>query len=241
MTPALRAEFRKLLTVRSTYIISILALVLVGFVSFYVEGFRSMVSNPDWLSATLGGVSSTIGIFVAIVAILLITHEYRHNTIMYTLTIANSRTKVLLAKLIAMSSFAVVFAAVTCGFAILAYCIGVSLAPKEGVELVAPNFYWDDVFRLLYFVVAYTLLALVLGFILRHVVGAIASLFIVPTVEVLLALVLKGNAKYLPFTALEQVHTQAMWSAGKAALLFTVYLVVAWLVAWYLFRRRDAN
>jgi hypothetical protein len=31
------------------------------------------------------------------------------------------------------------------------------------------------------------------------------------------------------------------WSPGKAAAIFMGYLLVGWVVAWYLFLRRDAN
>jgi hypothetical protein len=31
------------------------------------------------------------------------------------------------------------------------------------------------------------------------------------------------------------------FGAGKAALVFSIYLVIGWIIAWYLFLRRDAN
>jgi len=43
MIPALKAEFRKLLTVRSTYVITGLALLAIGFVSLYAEGIKGGV------------------------------------------------------------------------------------------------------------------------------------------------------------------------------------------------------
>ncbi len=240
MIALLRAECRKLFTVRSTYVISILALLLVAFLAFYVEGFKGLISDPNWLVNLISNVSTTISIFIAITAILLMGHEYRYNTIMYTLTSANSRTKVLLAKIITVAWYAVAFTLITWVLAALSYWLGTAVSPHPEL-FVAPDFLWSEIWQSLFFVVAYALMALFLVFLFRHVVGAIAALFILPTVEALLTALLKDNAKYLPFGTLEQVHTGAIWSPSAAAFLFTAYLVGAWLIAWYLFIRRDAN
>lgn len=240
MIALLRAECRKLFTVRSTYVISILALLLIGFLAFYVEGFRALNSGPNWLMGLISNVSTTISIFIAIAAILLMGHEYRYNTIMYTLTSANSRTKVVWAKVITVVWYAVGFTLIAWVLAALAYWLGTTMSPVPNL-FVAPEFLWSEIWQSLFFVVAYALMALFLIFVFRHVVGAIAALFILPTVEVLLTPLLKGNAKYLPFGTLEQVHTGAIWSPATAAFLFTTYLIGAWLIAWYLFVRRDAN
>lgn len=241
MTALLRAEFRKLLTVRSTYVISILALLLVGFLGFYVAGFKGTGAEPFWLIRIFGEVSTTIAIFVSLVTILLMGHEYRYNTIMYTLTSANSRTKVLIAKIAASLSYAVVLLALTILFGILTYWLGVLFSPNAGRMIVSPDFYWSDLWRAFFYVGAFGLMGLLFAFIFRHLVGAIAALFILPTIEGLLSLLLKDNVKYLPFSALEQIHTADLWSPGKAALLVTAYMAGAWIVTWYLFLRRDAN
>ena len=88
----------------------------------------------------------------------------------------------------------------------------------------------------------------VLAAIIRQQVGAIAAFFLIPALgEQLLSLLLKDNRIYLPFTALTQVTmpesagVQNALSPGKAAFVVVLYIVVGWLVAWYLFLRRDAN
>ncbi len=239
MIPLLKAEFRKLLTIRSTYILSILALLLLGLIVFYGAGYRQEGANEFWMSGVLSHVSNATSIFLALIAILLASHEYRYNTIMYTLTSANSRTKVLLAKLSAMTIFSLGFMAIMTAIAVLLYVLGVAVSPTA--EFTASQFLWRDLWPAVYYAVAYGLLGLALAMLLRHVVGAIASLFIIPTVEGLLSLLLKDNTKYLPFHALEEVNMQVAFSAGKAALIFTLYLVATYLLAWYLFLRRDAN
>lgn len=239
MIALLRAEFRKLLTVRSTYIISILALLLIGFLAFYVEGYKGTGADPRWMSFILDNTSTVISLFIGIVAILLMGHEYRYTTIMYTLTSANSRTKVLLSKVLTVVVFSLGLTALATLFAILTYLAGVSMSPTAA--FVAPELLWNDVWRAMFHVVGYGLMSLLFATLFRHLVGAIATLFILPTVEGLLSMLLKDNAKFLPFSSLEQVHTHFLMSSGQAALVFTSYLVGAWLIAWYLFVRRDAN
>jgi hypothetical protein len=66
-------------------------------------------------------------------------------------------------------------------------------------------------------------------------------------VEPLIALLLKTNQVYLPFIALQQVtrlegnSMSHLLSHSKAALVTVIYIVVGWIVAWYLFLKRDAN
>lgn len=241
MIALLRAEFRKLLSVRSTYIISAIALALVAFLSFYLEGFRGMMVPPQWFGNMLYTASTIIPTFVALVAILLMGHEYRYNTIMYTLTSVNSRTKVLFAKMAAIVVFALTLTLIAWALAIFAFWLGVSLSPNELQQWTAPQFEWSSVWRGLFLVVSFGLLGLLLAFLFRHLVGAIAALFILPTIEGLLSPLLKENARYLPFSVVEQVHTGTVWQPLTAAFLFTAYMAAAWLLAWYLFIRRDAN
>jgi ABC-2 type transport system permease protein len=237
MLPAIRAEWRKLFTVRSTYILSLVAIVLTGLISFWPMGLKGNSANNELLmeAAFNSGIASML---IAIIAILLITHEYRYNTIMYTLTASNSRSKVLLAKVGVMTIFTVLFTVVAAFLAVGLTWLGVHIGPGS---LVPQEFYyWDSAWRLMFGSVAYVWAGLLFGFLFRHVVGALVVFLIVPnTLEGLLTLVLKDNNQYLPFTALSNV--QYGDSPGKAALIFTGYLVVGWAVAWFLFLKRDAN
>lgn len=241
MIALLRAELRKLFSVRSTYIISAIALVLVAFLSFYIDGYRGMMSPPEWLGYLLQNISTVIAIFVAIVAILLMGHEYRYNTIMYTLTSANSRTKVLLAKICTIVLFAFGFTLIAWAIGVFGFWLGVTISPNELQGWTPPKAAWDSVWRGLFFVTGFGLLGLLFAFLFRNLVGAIAALFILPTVEGLLTPLLKENVKYLPFSMMEQVHTGSTWKPLTAAFLFAAYMAAAWLLAWYLFTRRDAN
>lgn len=249
MMPVLKAEFRKLLSVRSTYIITILLIAFVIFIGFYVEGWRLTSSDgllsPTQLSSDVYGALS-LSVFGAIVAILLATHEYRYNTIMYTLTNSNSRSKVLLSKFIVISCYAVVLTAIIAILSPLATALGVQ---AHGHALVPQVLHYKDlIWRSLFYGWSYGVAGLLLAILLRNQIGAIVALFVLPSaIEPLIGQLLNRNVVYLPFTAQAQVIGQSSpvhgysISPGKGALVFGIYLLVGWLVAWYLFLKRDAN
>ncbi|HEX5395192.1 MAG TPA: ABC transporter permease subunit [Candidatus Saccharimonadales bacterium] len=263
MVPTLKSEFRKLLTVRSTYGWLLLALVIVGIYSIYGMGFNdasnllnSKASGPAaslFLAGTITQMASFISVFGGIIALLLITHEYRHNTITYTLTASNSRTKVLASKIITVFCFtfvySVVFTILGLGMIFLGLALSHNVLPHQDIN------YATYIAKSLFYAEGFALVALLFGFLIRNQVGAFAALFIIPnTAESLLSLLLKSNSVYMPFMAVQQViqapvidsahpahqNTTGYLSAPKGALVFLVYLFAAWLVAWYLFLRRDA-
>jgi len=254
MLAALKSEYLKLVTIRSTYIISGLALAFIVFLSFFIEGFKGASGSAASMGAetafaemimNVGGLASAFG---ALVVILLAAHEYRHNTIVYTLTAANNRTKVLLAKIAVTIGYSLAFLAIAIGVGIGSYALGMAVTPRL-VELAPQTVELAMVGRLVFYMVGMSLMALLITFLVRHLVGAIAIIFMVPnTVEPLLGLLLKENAVYLPFSVFNQVlmpgqqmAVPGSLSAGTAIYISLLYLVVGWFIAWALFMRRDAN
>lgn len=244
MIALLRAEFRKLFTARSTYVIIFIALAIDVLIAGYAKGYKlagpqltdSFALQDSMLTSTM-----ITAIFSALIALLLITHEYRYNTILYSLTSSNSRTKFLVAKFLAVTIFSLVLSTVIVALAPLLSTIGVAIA---GNSLAPQSIYLaDSLWRILFYSWGYSIIALLIGFLIRNQIGAIMTLFLFPsTIESLLTLLLKDNVSYLPFSALGSVMTQSdVLSYGKAALVFSIYLVVGWLIAWILFLKRDSN
>lgn len=250
MKSALRAEFRKLLTVRSTYFVTGLVIAFVIFIAFYVVGWRSSPSDLHNTMNLANDVTNALGVtvFGAIVAILLMTHEYRYNTIMYTLTSSNSRNKVLLAKFITVSVYALFLATV---IAILSPLMGYLGIHAHGYKLVHQtldigNLAW----RSLFYGWGYAMAGLLLALLTRNQVASLVALFVIPDLaEQLLSILLKHNTVYLPFSSLNQVisnrpdrpEISSNLSPAKAAGVFCIYLAVGWFVSWLLFNKRDAN
>jgi len=251
MLPALKSEFRKLFTVRSTYIMIILALLLTALFAFLIEGYYGESGSPaatlaptayHEIVANAGGMTV---LFVSIIAVLFMAHEYRYNTIMYTLTANARRSRVLAAKLLVLSGFAVVFSLVITLFALVMYQLGVgargeTLSPQKFDILV-------EFGRVVVYFVFYGLIGLLVAALLRNIVGAISVLLGLPIiVEPLLGLALKDNAVYLPITATDTIIGAALIQSDKltpnsAMVVAGLYLVVGWSITWLLFMKRDAN
>jgi ABC-2 type transport system permease protein len=244
---SLKSEFRKLLTVRSTYIITGLIVALIVLIAFYGEGWRLnglALLSPNQLSSDVtGGLNLTL--FSALIAILLMTYEYRHNTIGYTFTSSQKRSTVLLSKIITVSAYSL-FLAILVG--ILSPLLSYLGVLAHGNTLVHQNIdIWDLAWRGIYYSWGYGMAGLLIATLVRSQVAAIAALLLIPNlIEPLLILLLRKNAIYLPFSALGQLLDRmspsgGSLSAGKAALVFTGYLIVSWAIVWYLFLERDAE
>ncbi|HSX28933.1 MAG TPA: ABC transporter permease [Candidatus Saccharimonadales bacterium] len=251
MIAAVRSELRKLLTVRSTYVTVGFSLLFVVFMSFYVEGVRNGMTVqmlPTAFAEVATNAATPTGVLAAIIAILLLTHEYRYNTITYTLTASRSRTKVLLAKMAVLSVFAVLYVVLMSLVAVVALYVGAvvvkGITPMHQ-EIAVLNLLW----RIAFYGWAYAMIGLLYAALIRNQVGAFVSFLLTPAVaEPLLGLLLKSNHIYLPFTALQQVLTREApqlgedaLTNGSAAIVVLIYIAVGGLIAWLLFLRRDAN
>lgn len=258
MMSSLKSELRKLLSVRMTYVVTLIGLLITGgLMSFYGIGWNDSVqgaANPQFMETAILSNANFIAVFISVVALLMVTHEYRYNVITYTLTSSNSRSKSFLAKLVVIGGFSVVVTALA---SVLGPLLALLAMHIKGVEL-SPQIipYLDVIWRCLFFGFGMATAAAVIAFIVRNQVGAIMTFFIaINTVEGLLGILLKENTKYLPFTSIQHVVNvtmqdgstpegiagQGYWSPPQAALLFSIYLAIAGIIAWLLFRRRDAN
>jgi ABC-2 type transport system permease protein len=251
MIQQVRAEFKKLLTVRSTYIVSLTVTLFLGFISFWVAGYKNNdIHNPHFLTDGNGIIAPLLAIASAIVAVLLMAHEYRYNTIVHTLSLTNRRSKVMAAKIAVTFVYTLLLTIIIGALSLVVAWWGNKLGghalPKQTFDAV--NFFG----KMIFFTEGFALAALMFTALIRNLVASIVFILIVPnTIESLLGLVLKKNAVYLPFTALGQVITTSnqrdsgpntgYLTPAKGALVFGIYLVIGWLITWYLFLRRDAS
>jgi ABC-type transport system involved in multi-copper enzyme maturation permease subunit len=162
---------------------------------------------------------------------------------MYTLTLSNNRNKVLLAKILVISLFAIVFTLLFGSLYPLVTSLGVH---AHHLKLVPQTLHYGTLFwHCLFFGWGYTMAGLLLAALIRNQVGALITFLIGPgTIEGLLSLWLKKKVVYLPFSALHEVIGQGenynkTISPARGAFIFACYLIVGWVVAWILFLRRD--
>jgi ABC-2 type transport system permease protein len=248
MINSLKAELRKIYTVRATYGVLLFCLAVMCIFAFWVEGYKAgdgsrAVTDVHKIAFLIRDAVGNLAFFGGLVGILAMAYEYRYNTIMYTLTASKSRLRILISKVFAVSIFSVFFTLFVTIMVLILMFIGISI---KGLSLSHKEFPLDIIWRALFTSWGYAMAGLLLASLIRQQVGAIAAFFAIPIfIEQLAGLALKDNRIYLPFTALSQVTVtnglKNVLSPGKAALVFGTYLIVGWIIAWYLFLKRDAN
>ncbi|QQS18860.1 hypothetical protein IPL68_02260 [Candidatus Saccharibacteria bacterium] len=245
MLAALRSEIRKVLSLRSTYIIFGLGMLLVLLMNGWVSGYKH--SGDTGNSFTAGLITSTLqgtSFLLGIIVLLQITQEYRHNTIYYTLTFARRRASVILAKVVCASLIMLGGSVLFVAVGVASGVIGVA---ASGDSLGAQSIPWGEILtRGGMYAWGAGMYALILGLLIRNQVGSIVVyLFGAAIAEQLLGLLLKLNAGYLPFMALEgvmmQAKTDGVFSPEKSMAIVLGWIIVAGMTAWLLFKRRDAN
>jgi ABC-type transport system involved in multi-copper enzyme maturation permease subunit len=247
MFAAIKSEIRKILTLRTTYVIILLATLLTIFYAFYATGLKlgqSELADPHFLQNQVAQAVLLTGLLGSLVGVLLVTQEYRYNTIMYTLTASNSRTKTFLAKFIVVTLFAVCF---TLFIGVLSPFLSVLAIHIKDFQLIPQKMnLLTTLWQALVVGWGYSIMGFVLAMIIRVQVGAISAMFLFPAmVEPLLGLLLKKQAIDLPYNALQAILGQANAdlthvSALHAVGAFAVYAVLGLVISWQLFVRRDA-
>lgn len=246
MLASLKSELRKFLTVRSTYIMTVLVLGLIAFLAVYAFGYKqdpaSLATSSTILSDAISGAVGIFAIFAAILVILLVTHEYRYNTITYTLTTATNRLYVLASKLIVSLVYVTVIGLVVAAIAYFGTKAGIA---ASGGTLRPQDLPTELVWQILVYLWGNILFAFVIAVLARSVVVAMGAFFVIPVVESILSGLLKANAEFLPFQALNAVIGQALPTAtltnSAAAVIVAIYVIVFGTLAAVLFVRRDAN
>ena len=251
MIGAIRSEFRKLLTVRSTYFIIGISLLITAFFAGFIEGVRvdpANLRNAGLLASESRSAIVFVGLILAFAGLLLLGHEYRYNTIMYTLTSSNRRLKNLVAKVFVVSVFALFTGLLVTFFSPMCTIIGLhfSAPVRHGLTLVPQTFtYWPIIWHCVFVGWGYAMYAFILIAIIRSQVGAIVTFLLVPLIgENILAHLLNDNSKYLPFTSLQSIVESNIvkgTTPTHSALIVLLYVAVGLGVSAILFARRDAN
>lgn len=215
MTDALRYEWVRIRTLRSTYWLTGLALVLPALLSgllaaFLPDSMWSEMGDALGGALLLGGLTFSPlplnAIFMAMIGAFAFGHEYRYGTMLQTLAAVPQRNKLMLAKLLVVTgwSLAVAVVGLLVNWALVAGLSGHSLdvfGPTVGPAIVGYLFY----------VALWGLLGVGLAALLRNLPVTIVFLFVFPLViEPVLSAVLllvpglepiRDVNNYLPFTA----------------------------------------
>lgn len=135
MSALVAAEIRKLRTVRTTWVLTLIgwALVVLAVSAFlFVEAVGGTFAGTDGELAAMVGQVGSNSLIVLIVAILLVTTEFRHGTIGRTLQLTPRRPDVLVAKLATGALYGVAFFVSSL---VLVALLTVVAAARQGVSV----------------------------------------------------------------------------------------------------------
>ncbi len=262
MIRAIRYELIRLRTIRSTWWLALLSLLATGSISWAIAA--NLQAGPLDVAdiavlLTGGALYSPLvppAVFMAVLGVLALGHEYRYSSIRATLTAIPRRSRVLAAKTLTVALAAAVVAVLSLavswgvGFAVL----GERMLDLPWTEHPLPRISGGYVA----FVVLSALLGLALAGLFRNVPAALVAILVIPLVlEPVLAVVLgfevlrpmREAGKFLPFAAGRQmlvpgVSTPAGYGEPltpvSGGLTMSAYVAALLALCWAFFARRDA-
>lgn len=250
---ALRSEFTKIRSVRSTYwTLLALVVVTVGFGALASWGAATHEHGPffDATQRSLGGLYIS-QLIMGVLGVLVITAEYSTGMIRTTLSTMPYRGTIVAAKAVVFTVVAFVTGLITC-FA--SFFLGQALLASHHLNatLGQPNVLRAVIGGAL-FLTASGLLGFGLGLLLRHTAGAISSVVALLFVISILINFLPQSwqvhvDKWIPAIAGTQIWTTVAAGPGSTPMfapwtgfaVFCGYAAIALLAGLVLFRRRDA-
>jgi ABC-2 type transport system permease protein len=248
----LAAEVRKLWTVRTTWVLTGIGLLLVGLTTGTLV-FSAMVVGPfDGSASQVAAAVDQIGsnaIIVLVVALLAMTTEFRHGTIGRVLQLTPSRSVVLAAKLAVGVVYALAFllaSLVVVAVVLLAGAASLDVSLELGGEV--GRALWQGAVGLS----LNAMFGVAVGALVRSQVVAITVLLVwLFVVENLVAALWPAVGRWMPFQALNALFLSedvlanvpdgfaAPLAAPVALTVFLGYVLVATVVAGVLLRVRD--
>lgn len=262
MLDALRYEWTRLTTLRSTYWlvgIGVLCALAIPVIAGIAVSDQPLAVD-DAAMGLNGGAAFGIpflAVFMAIIGIFATGHEYRHGTIQPTLTALPQRSRLIIAKLLVVS--------------VVTVLVTVASIALNGLTLLA---FWGEVPSLfddplrssligyVLYTLIYTLVGLGLGLLFRGVPSALVVIFLMPLIieSIIFGLSFLPMAdwlvpvvKFLPFTSGARMMATDLtmdmgpgmpdydyfgrWGSGAVFAVFAAVIIAA---AWALFKKRDA-
>jgi ABC-2 type transport system permease protein len=255
LTAAIRSEWTKLRTVRSTMwalIFTVVSIVGLGVLFSLLEVSRWDRRTPadiqgfDPLLYAFGGISLA-QLSLGVLGVLVMTSEYTRNGIRLTLAATPQRGLLLVAKATTFAAVVAVVSLISCMTAFFV-CQAIFAPKHAGVSITDPG-----VLRAVLggagHLVLIGIIAVAVGAIVRHTAGAVALLvgvlLILPGLALLLPAPWHDNVnKFLPSSAgiaMSAVYRfPELLSPAAAFAVLLAYTVVTFAAATMVFRRRDA-
>jgi ABC-2 type transport system permease protein len=216
----IRAEFRKLRTVRSTWLLLVIAqlIVIAG-----VSGLMLKRDDPASLTAQRGALGHVglVALFSLLLGILATAGEYRHRTITDAFLATPRRARLISAKLVVLAGAGLAIGLAASLTALVTTAIWLS---AKGSSLSADV--WRTVAGGVGWNVAFAVLGVGLGALITNLIAAVAAaLAWLALVEGIVAQLIGDAGKWLPFalgTALEDRGGPPQWQAALALVGYAI-------------------
>jgi ABC-2 type transport system permease protein len=262
MKGALRYEWVRLTTLRSTWWLTGLSLLVSGLLGLPALGMKGTLTVVDYGDILTGGGLTVllISILLSMIGIFAIGHEYRYGTIRPTLSALPRRANVLAAKVVVVAGYVFVVGLLAL---VLRYVIAVLIL---GHRLLDLGLFPSPMARVWVGSIAYTVTVVLVGLALaglfRNIPAAIVTVILLPLlaetiIRGLLTLSvfhsIRGFAKALPFTSGLQIlryqpldngdgsnSSQGLPDPVDGLLVFLAFLAIVLGLSWFLFEKRDA-
>jgi ABC-2 type transport system permease protein len=236
----LRSEWIKFRSVRSNLVLigSAGALVILVAVLVAHQKNKNGFGSDAHLGDVTGGIPFALFLFGAL-GVQIIGQEYRFNTIRPTFTAVPQRMRVLVAKLIVVTTTCALVSVV-----MLAACalVGSLMLDRFTIDSLDHRVMWGT----LLFVVAWTALGMGVGAILRQpIAGMLVLLIEAFVVENILVSVVKSTGPWLPFLngiqmTLRDNPDDRLRTVLGGGIYFVLFAAVVWAIGAVLAVRRDA-
>jgi len=228
----MRAELRKLTTVRSTWLLLALAQVVV---IAGVSGLMLRRDDPASDAAQRGAIAHVglVALFGLLAGIVAMAGEYRHRTITDTFLARPRRSQTVLSKAVVAGMAGAVFGISASATALVADAVW--LAAKGSSIDLANAVLWKTVAGGVGWNVAFAVVGVGVGALIPNLSAAVASaLAWLALVEGIVGELIGGGARWLPF-ALGQAlvglpnsaDRPAVWQAGSVLTLYAALFVAA--------------
>jgi len=243
----LRSEWIKFASLRSTWwSLAIAAVLTIGIALMIASASRGFGDGYTAVSAIVAPTQFTM-LVAGILGAIAITGEYSTGMIRSTLTAEPRRGAVLLAKAVVIT---VVMAVSTALMLAIALIVTAPVFGADGVDWSDPAYSTVPLLFTVLSMVAFSLIGLAAGFLIRNGAGAIAAtvgvLFVLPIVTSMFAMAGDGwrwvldAAAHLPMMAAQTVTTPGTADLTQGTIDLLAWPLVGLIAAWLLLRVRDA-
>jgi ABC-type transport system involved in multi-copper enzyme maturation permease subunit len=254
MMGLIRSEFRKISTVRMTYVLLISSILLTAtYITMYalLAGFDNgsgQTLPPLTSEMSVRMVYSSIGaayIIVLVFGIIGFTNEIRHRTVTLTYLATPHRGNVIAAKFVAHGVWGIIFAAAN-------VVIGVPLAmwlvnSREHFEIPLADIWAVSIGTLAAFAL-YAILGVAIGALVRNQIGAIVGALVwVMFIEAIFIAIIPDVGKWMPAGAASAMLQARALDGAKylepvqGGLLLAGYAIVFGVIAAFTTNRKDVS